>query len=147
MPRAHDREDTDRDVAVGFGFEMGMPLVSSQHPIQLLSRCAALFICESLWSLDEKRSRMVPGPFRFFYNLPNRNNTSLKVFLDEFSKTPVWMAYCGLERKMLIFLAGGLPADSLLLEKYLNMAHYIANLLLSQATHHMWVTPCGENTS
>lgn len=57
------------------------------------------------------------------------------------------MAHCGLEREILIFLAGGLPADSVSLEKYLNMAHYIANLLLSQATYHMWVSPYGENSS
>lgn len=32
------------------------------------------------------------------------------------------------------------------LEKYLNMAHYVANLLLSQATYHMGVTPYGEKS-
>lgn len=45
--------------------------------------------------------------------------------------------YCGLERELLIFLAGGLPADSVFLEKYLNIAHYIGDVFLSQTTCHM----------
>lgn len=55
--------------------------------------------------------------------------------------------YCGLERELLIFLAGGLPADSVFLEKYLNIAHYIGDVFLSQTTCHMWVTAYGENSS
>jgi len=57
------------------------------------------------------------------------------------------MAYGGLEREVLVFLAGGLPADSVFLEKYLNMAHNVPNPLLSQTSCHTWVTPYGENSS
>lgn len=35
--------------------------------------------------------------------------------------------------KYWVFLAGGVPADSAFLEKYLNVAHHIADLLLGQA--------------
>lgn len=45
----HNRDGADRDTPVGFVFEMGMLLLSSQHPTWLLSGfCAALFICESM---------------------------------------------------------------------------------------------------
>jgi len=45
VPGARDREDTDPAIPAGFDFEMGMLLISSQHPIRLLSRfCAALYI-------------------------------------------------------------------------------------------------------
>lgn len=57
------------------------------------------------------------------------------------------MAYCDLQREILVFLEEGLSVGSVFLEKCLNVVHYIANLLLSQATHRMWVTPYGENSS
>lgn len=47
--QGHDREDPEYDIAVRFVFEMRMLLISSQHPVQPLSRfCAALLIGESI---------------------------------------------------------------------------------------------------
>lgn len=71
---------------------------------------------------------------------------NLEAFIDDFPQTSVWRAYCDLEREILIFLAGGIPTDSVFLEKYLNKAHCIANLFLSQETHHMGVIPHGEKS-
>lgn len=47
----------------------------------------------------------------------------------------------------MIFLAEGLHAYSLFLEKYLNIVRYAGDVFPGQMTCHMWVTAYGENSS